>query len=48
MAQFVNDYWDNGSLPLWITAQRQVKNQPARTFTKDQFGVHSVGAKTLF
>lgn len=25
MAQFVDDYWDNGSLPLWITAQRQVK-----------------------
>ncbi|XP_041072763.1 ectonucleotide pyrophosphatase/phosphodiesterase family member 7-like [Carcharodon carcharias] len=21
--QGVNDYWDNGSLPLWITAQRQ-------------------------
>uniref|UniRef100_A0A4W4F047 Ectonucleotide pyrophosphatase/phosphodiesterase 7, tandem duplicate 2 n=1 Tax=Electrophorus electricus TaxID=8005 RepID=A0A4W4F047_ELEEL len=23
MAQFVDDYWDNGSLPIWITAQRQ-------------------------
>ncbi|KAI4878930.1 hypothetical protein NFI96_017666, partial [Prochilodus magdalenae] len=23
MTQFVNDYWDNGSLPIWITAQRQ-------------------------
>ncbi|XP_060746039.1 ectonucleotide pyrophosphatase/phosphodiesterase family member 7-like isoform X2 [Tachysurus vachellii] len=22
-AQFVDDYWDNGSLPIWITAQRQ-------------------------
>ena len=22
--QFVDDYWDNGSLPIWITAQRQV------------------------
>lgn len=22
--QFVNDWWDNGSLPIWITAQRQV------------------------
>ncbi|XP_031424659.1 ectonucleotide pyrophosphatase/phosphodiesterase family member 7-like [Clupea harengus] len=21
--QFVDDYWDNGSLPIWITAQRQ-------------------------
>ncbi|KAG5279860.1 hypothetical protein AALO_G00082350 [Alosa alosa] len=21
--QFVNEYWDNGSLPIWITAQRQ-------------------------
>lgn len=25
MTQFVDDYWDNGSLPLWITAQREVK-----------------------
>ncbi|KAG5854302.1 hypothetical protein ANANG_G00036360 [Anguilla anguilla] len=23
MAQFVDEYWDNGSLPIWITAQRQ-------------------------
>lgn len=23
-AQFVDSYWDNGSLPIWITAQRQV------------------------
>ncbi|XP_072523764.1 ectonucleotide pyrophosphatase/phosphodiesterase family member 7-like [Salminus brasiliensis] len=23
MTQFVDDYWDNGSLPIWITAQRQ-------------------------
>lgn len=23
-SQFVNDWWDNGSLPIWITAQRQV------------------------
>ncbi|XP_034415159.1 ectonucleotide pyrophosphatase/phosphodiesterase family member 7.2 [Cyclopterus lumpus] len=23
MAQFVDSYWDNGSLPIWITAQRQ-------------------------
>ncbi|XP_054608546.1 ectonucleotide pyrophosphatase/phosphodiesterase family member 7-like [Dunckerocampus dactyliophorus] len=23
MTQFVDSYWDNGSLPLWITAQRQ-------------------------
>ncbi|XP_058262340.1 ectonucleotide pyrophosphatase/phosphodiesterase family member 7-like [Hemibagrus wyckioides] len=22
-AQFVDEYWDNGSLPIWITAQRQ-------------------------
>lgn len=22
-AQFVDSYWDNGSLPIWITAQRQ-------------------------
>jgi len=22
--QFQNDWWDNGSLPIWITAQRQV------------------------
>lgn len=22
-AQSVNDYWDNGTLPIWITAQRQ-------------------------
>ncbi|XP_039595318.1 ectonucleotide pyrophosphatase/phosphodiesterase family member 7-like [Polypterus senegalus] len=22
-SQFVNDWWDNGSLPIWITAQRQ-------------------------
>lgn len=25
MTQFVDDYWDNGSLPIWITAQRQVQ-----------------------
>jgi hypothetical protein len=24
MTQFVDSYWDNGSLPIWITAQRQV------------------------
>lgn len=24
MTQFVNEWWDNGSLPIWITAQRQV------------------------
>ncbi len=24
MTQFVDEYWDNGSLPIWITAQRQV------------------------
>ncbi|XP_049916794.1 ectonucleotide pyrophosphatase/phosphodiesterase family member 7-like [Epinephelus moara] len=23
MTQFVDSYWDNGSLPIWITAQRQ-------------------------
>ncbi|KAG9350296.1 hypothetical protein JZ751_026650, partial [Albula glossodonta] len=23
MTQFVDEYWDNGSLPIWITAQRQ-------------------------
>uniref|UniRef100_A0A3B4ZXY4 Ectonucleotide pyrophosphatase/phosphodiesterase 7, tandem duplicate 2 n=1 Tax=Stegastes partitus TaxID=144197 RepID=A0A3B4ZXY4_9TELE len=23
MTQFVSSYWDNGSLPIWITAQRQ-------------------------
>ncbi|KAJ8389137.1 hypothetical protein AAFF_G00123430 [Aldrovandia affinis] len=23
MTQFVNEWWDNGSLPIWITAQRQ-------------------------
>lgn len=23
MSQFVDSYWDNGSLPIWITAQRQ-------------------------
>lgn len=23
MTQFVDDYWDNGTLPIWITAQRQ-------------------------
>uniref|UniRef100_A0A3P9MH83 Ectonucleotide pyrophosphatase/phosphodiesterase 7 n=1 Tax=Oryzias latipes TaxID=8090 RepID=A0A3P9MH83_ORYLA len=23
MTQFVNNWWDNGSLPIWITAQRQ-------------------------
>nr|XP_055031565.1 ectonucleotide pyrophosphatase/phosphodiesterase family member 7.1 isoform X1 [Misgurnus anguillicaudatus] len=23
MTQFKNEYWDNGSLPIWITAQRQ-------------------------
>lgn len=22
--QFVNEWWDNGTLPIWITAQRQV------------------------
>lgn len=22
--QFVNEWWDNGSLPIWITAQKQV------------------------
>ncbi|KAM4598304.1 ectonucleotide pyrophosphatase/phosphodiesterase family member 7-like [Polymixia lowei] len=22
-SQFVNDWWDNGTLPIWITAQRQ-------------------------
>lgn len=25
--QFVNEWWDNGSLPIWITAQRQVQKQ---------------------
>uniref|UniRef100_A0A671LZ06 Ectonucleotide pyrophosphatase/phosphodiesterase 7, tandem duplicate 1 n=1 Tax=Sinocyclocheilus anshuiensis TaxID=1608454 RepID=A0A671LZ06_9TELE len=25
MTQFVDEYWDNGSLPIWITAQRQGK-----------------------
>ncbi|GAA6094763.1 ectonucleotide pyrophosphatase/phosphodiesterase family member 7 isoform X1 [Tachysurus ichikawai] len=34
-AQFVDDYWDNGSLPIWITAQRQEKNHS--TFSKDPF-----------
>lgn len=33
-AQFVDDYWDNGSLPIWITAQRQVKNQEIEHFEK--------------
>ncbi|MBN3313537.1 ENPP7 phosphodiesterase, partial [Atractosteus spatula] len=23
MTQFVNEWWDNGSVPIWITAQRQ-------------------------
>ena len=23
--QFVNEWWDNGTLPIWITAQRQVR-----------------------
>lgn len=22
--QFVNEWWDNGTLPIWITAQKQV------------------------
>lgn len=22
--QMVNEWWDNGSVPIWITAQRQV------------------------
>lgn len=24
LTQMVNEWWDNGSLPIWITAQRQV------------------------
>lgn len=28
MTQFVDEYWDNGSLPIWITAQRQVHHKP--------------------
>lgn len=28
MTQFKNEYWDNGSLPIWITAQRQVHLKP--------------------
>lgn len=27
MTQFVDEWWDNGSLPIWITAQRQVKQK---------------------
>ncbi len=29
-SQFVNEWWDNGSLPIWITAQRQVRMSDAQ------------------
>ncbi len=29
-SQFVNEWWDNGSLPIWITAQRQVRMSAAQ------------------
>lgn len=29
-SQFVNEWWDNGSLPIWITAQRQVSISDAQ------------------
>lgn len=25
--QFVDEWWDNGTVPIWITAQRQVSPQ---------------------
>lgn len=34
MTQFVDDYWDNGSLPIWITAQRQVQLSNYYNLTK--------------
>ncbi|XP_062860008.1 ectonucleotide pyrophosphatase/phosphodiesterase family member 7-like [Trichomycterus rosablanca] len=48
-AQFVDDYWDNGSLPIWITAQRQGLKTgslhfpgTAATYQKEQVEVSEV------
>lgn len=42
--QFVNEWWDNGTLPIWITAQRQVclqRNLHLITVERDCFAVCS-------
>ncbi|XP_059386255.1 ectonucleotide pyrophosphatase/phosphodiesterase family member 7-like [Carassius carassius] len=49
MTQFVDEYWDNGSLPIWITAQRQGKKTgslhfpgTAATYQKETIQVKEV------
>ncbi|KAL2101762.1 hypothetical protein ACEWY4_003523 [Coilia grayii] len=49
MTQFVDDYWDNGTLPIWITAQRQGLKAgslhfpgTAATYQKEEVGVKQV------
>ena len=33
--QFMNEWWDNGTLPIWITAQRQVSAAPFPSYRSE-------------